>query len=225
MTTYPGDIALAIKFGRTQIGTPYDHQESQWRFGNGNPKKYDCSGFVSRCLWEGGMPRGYMGFGESSNSMAMWAHQHPDRRLPLSAANTVFGAVIVYGGTGGAGPAGHVVFGLGNGTCLNSDGGHGVEIVPLSEFAHADGGVSDVLLAPINYTVGPPPPPPLPPEDDMIRVIKGDQKPDFWLTNFIEKRHINSIPESQALINAGMTNGAPLVTWPQAFVDNIPVRT
>lgn len=216
-----GDIHKAIAFGRTQLGKPYDHQESAQRYGL---DKFDCSGFVSRCLWEGGMPRGWQGFGESSNQMAMWAHQHPDRRLPLSAQNTVFGCVIVYGGTGGAGPAGHVVFGLGNGTCIQSGGSTGVKIVPLSYFAHADGGVSDVLLAPTNYGVQlPPPPPPLPKESDMFRVIKGDAKGDMWLTNWLEKRHIGSPTEVTAIIGAGVTEGAPPITWPQSWVDSIPV--
>lgn len=221
MTARQGDIHRAIGFGRTQIGKPYDHQESPFRFGFA---KYDCSGFVSRCLWEGGMPRYFQGFGESSNAMALWAHQHPEMRLPLAAQNTVYGCVIVYGGTGGAGPAGHVVFGLGNGTCINSDGARGVEIVPLSEFRNADGGVSDVLQAPVEYGTQPVPIPPAPPqEDDVFRVMQGDQRHgEIWLTNWLEKRKVNDVAEAGALITAGVTQGAPVVTWPQALVDRIP---
>ena len=57
----------------------------------------------------------------------------------------------------------------------------------------------------------------------MFRVIKGDQKGDMWLTNWLEKRHITSPAEVNAIIKAGVTNGAGLVTWPQAWVDAIPV--
>lgn len=219
MTERRGDIHAAVAFGRTQIGKPYDHAESPQRFGL---DKYDCSGFVSRCLWEGGMPRGFLGFGESSNWMAMWAHSHPEMRLPLSAANTVFGAIIVYGGTGGAGPAGHVVIGLANGTCINSDGGHGVEIVPLSRYTHADGGISDVLFAPINYA-GVPAPKPLPVEDDVFRILNEVETNTLWLTNWLERRKVGSVQEAAALIQAGITQGAPVVAWPQPYIEAIPI--
>jgi hypothetical protein len=148
-----GDIHAAIAYGRTKIGRwAYDHEANgNTRFGQ-TDKEADCSGFVSRCLWVGGMPQGNGGFGESSNTMAAWARAHPEFQLPLAAQATVFGAVIVYGGVGGAGDAGHVVFGLGDGTVLGSSSStNGVAIKPLSWFQHADGGVSDVLLAPVNY--------------------------------------------------------------------------
>src|SRR5690349_4899486 len=104
MTCQPkGDIHKAISFGRSKIGHwGYDHDAYQaTRFGQ-QDKIADCSGFVSRCLWEGGMPRMNCGFGESSNAMAAWARRNPQYRLPLSAQNNVFGCVIVYGGLGGA---------------------------------------------------------------------------------------------------------------------------
>jgi hypothetical protein len=147
--------------------------------------------------------------------------------LPLAAQGRVFGCVIVYGGLGGAGDAGHVVFGLGDGTVLGSSSStNGVAIRPLSWFLHADGGVSDVMLAPVNYgTPDVPHPAPPPPEVDMFRVIKGDQKPDMWLTNWLEKRHIADPGEVTAIIQAGVTDGAAPVTWPQKWVDDIPVST
>lgn len=66
-------------------------------------------------------------------------------------------------------------------------------------------------------------------EDEVYRVIHGDAKgaagDQFWLTNWLEKRKITSGDESTAIIQAGVTNGAGPVKWPQAWVDAIPVKT
>ena len=64
----------------------------------------------------------------------------------------------------------------------------------------------------------------------MYRVIKGDVYADLWFTNWLEKRHIGANPgadaaahaEAAAIIKAGATNGAAIITWPQAWVDQIP---
>jgi hypothetical protein len=62
-------------------------------------------------------------------------------------------------------------------------------------------------------------------EDEMFRIIRGEQAPQFWLTNWLEKRHVESPQEADAIIKAGITNGADVVTWPQVWIDNIPIRT
>lgn len=74
--------------------------------------------------------------------------------------------------------------------------------------------------------------PPVLQEDDMFRVIVGDQFQDRWLTNWLERRHIGVHPgfdgearkERDAIIAAGVTNGAGEITWPQAWVNNIPEK-
>lgn len=76
----------------------------------------------------------------------------------------------------------------------------------------------------------PPPPPPIQGDREVFRVIKGDKFEDRWLTNWLEKRHIGAHPgfdqaakdERDAIIHAGVTDGAPEVTWPQVWVENIP---
>lgn len=70
------------------------------------------------------------------------------------------------------------------------------------------------------------------PEVEMFRVIKGDQFADRWLTNWLERRHIGAKPgfdsaakaERDAIIEAGVTDGAGEVTWPQAWVNAIPEK-
>jgi hypothetical protein len=67
-------------------------------------------------------------------------------------------------------------------------------------------------------------PPPPKGDDELFRVIKGDLSNTIWLTNWLEKRRITSPSEVNAIINAGVTNGAGMVTWPQAWVDAIPIK-
>jgi hypothetical protein len=62
-------------------------------------------------------------------------------------------------------------------------------------------------------------------DDEMFRVIRGDQQPSMWLTNWLEKRYIGSPAEVNAIISAGVTGGARPIIWPQAWVDAIPVKT
>lgn len=59
---------------------------------------------------------------------------------------------------------------------------------------------------------------------EMMRVLKGDKSGILWFTNWLEKRKIDSPDEANAIIKAGTTDGNGTVTWPQAWVDNIPVR-
>jgi hypothetical protein len=61
-------------------------------------------------------------------------------------------------------------------------------------------------------------------EDEMYRIIRGDQSNALWLTNWLEKRRIGTPAEADAIKRAGVTNGGETVTWPQAWVDYIPVR-
>ena len=68
------------------------------------------------------------------------------------------------------------------------------------------------------------PPPPKPEDDELFRVIMGDKSNTIWLTNWLEKRRIGSPDEVNAIIKAGVTNGAGIVHWPQAWVDNIPIK-
>lgn len=214
-----GNINDAIKFGRTQLGKPYDHEaNTESRLGL---REFDCSGFVTRCLWESGMPRYWQGFGEGSASMAWWCIKHPEMRLPVSAAWTTFGAIWVMGGTGGTGDAGHTGFGLGDGHTLESASGlHGVSVGNLSRY---QGRITHVMLAPVHYDKVADKPKE-DEEDEMFRVLKGDRSNDLWWTNWLEKRHIDTPQEATALINTGATQGAGMVTWPQQFVDNVPVR-
>ena len=58
----------------------------------------------------------------------------------------------------------------------------------------------------------------------MFRVIMGDKSNTIWLTNWLEKRRIGSPDEVNAIIKAGVTDGAGIVHWPQAWVDNIPIK-
>jgi hypothetical protein len=60
-------------------------------------------------------------------------------------------------------------------------------------------------------------------DDEMFRVIRGDQQPDMWLTNWLTKRHIQTPAEVNAIISAGVTGGARPIIWPQAWVDSIPI--
>lgn len=77
-----------------------------------------------------------------------------------------------------------------------------------------------------------PPTTPVIQEDEMFRVIKGDAFEDLWLTNWLERRKIGRKPggssaataEANAIIAAGVTNGAGIVTWPQEWVNNIPEK-
>jgi hypothetical protein len=62
-------------------------------------------------------------------------------------------------------------------------------------------------------------------DEEMFRIIKGDQSATLWLTNWLEKRKIKDPAEANAIIAAGVTNGATTVVWPQSWVDNIPVST
>lgn len=61
-------------------------------------------------------------------------------------------------------------------------------------------------------------------DEEMFRIIRGDRAPQMWLTNWLEKRYVGSPAEVNAIIAAGVTQGQPPITWPQAWVDNIPVR-
>jgi hypothetical protein len=67
-------------------------------------------------------------------------------------------------------------------------------------------------------------PPPKKEEEELFRVIMGDRSNTIWLTNWLEKRRIGSPDEVNAIIKAGVTNGAGIVHWPQPWVDNIPIK-
>lgn len=60
----------------------------------------------------------------------------------------------------------------------------------------------------------------------MLRLISGDiRTKELWLTDWLDKRKVESLHEAAAIIQAGVTDGVPQVIWPQSYVDNIPVRT
>lgn len=146
----------AIAFGRTKVGHWHYCTADYLRFGQRDTCA-DCSGFVSRCLWEGGMnPRA---FPQSSGDMARWFASNPGRRLDISSAKRTFGAVLTYGGFVN-GPSGHVVFSLGDGAhTLESSGSRGVNIGNINRLAWSHAG-----LAPISYAMPGGTPPPVDPE-------------------------------------------------------------
>jgi hypothetical protein len=69
-------------------------------------------------------------------------------------------------------------------------------------------------------------PAPQPPEDDDVRkIVKGDQSGEWWITDGILKRHVNDRTEAKGLAFNGLAlldNGEAFV-WPQALVDDITV--
>lgn len=138
-----GDIDAALAWGKTQIGKPYDHEAGAGRFG---PNEFDCSGLICASLWASGMPRYWMGMGENSAQMAQWAEDHPDRNIGPVAARNTRGALLVKGGIGGYGDAGHVVFSLGDGRTLESNGRRGVCIDDADRLSWWHG-----LLPPVNF--------------------------------------------------------------------------
>lgn len=150
-------IREAMAFGHTKVGIWHYCTDGATRFGQTNTCA-DCSGFVSRCLWEGGMAHG--AFPESSGDMARWFVSNPTRRLDPQAAKRIYGAVLVYGGFVN-GPHGHVVFSMGDGThTLESSGsGAGVNHGNINRLVWSHAG-----LAPISYAPPAPPPPPVDPE-------------------------------------------------------------
>lgn len=148
-------IHQALAFGISKIGHWGYCTDPARRFGQTNTCA-DCSGFVSRCLWEGGMPR--YAFPEDSANMARWFEARPGQRLSIPRARATLGAVVVYGGIYGYGPRGHVEFSLGDGRTLGSAGStSGVGIHAFDRLRWSHGG-----YAPISYATAPPPPPPDP---------------------------------------------------------------
>lgn len=173
-------IQQAINFGKTKIGLWHYCTNNNLRFGQTNTCA-DCSGFVSRCLWEGGMPRYAMP--ENSADIARYFQfNHPERRLSIDEAKHTFGAVLVKGGIYGYGPRGHVVFSLGNGTqTLESSGsGRGVGILSINRLTWSHAG-----LPPISFAAPTPPKPPAPPipivEDNMQVIIYRGTPHTFWI--------------------------------------------
>jgi hypothetical protein len=68
-----------------------------------------------------------------------------------------------------------------------------------------------------------PEPAPEPEDDDVRRIIKGDKKPEWYLTDGITKRHIRDRGEAGAIAVNGLgqwDNGQAFV-WPQEYVDRI----
>jgi hypothetical protein len=123
-------------------------------------------------------------FPENSADMARYFEANPSRRLGIEQAKHVFGAVLIRGGINGYGPAGHVVFSLGNGlqTLECSGSGRGVGIQSINRIAWSHAG-----LAPVSY-VAPAPTPPKPPappkpivRDNMVVVIYQGQPHTFWI--------------------------------------------
>lgn len=69
-------------------------------------------------------------------------------------------------------------------------------------------------------------------ETEMFRLLKGSKFEDIWLTNWLERRKVGRVAggsqaatdEANAIIQAGVTDGAGIITWPQEWVDNIPLK-
>jgi hypothetical protein len=76
---------------------------------------------------------------------------------------------------------------------------------------------------------GRPVPTPEPEDDKMYFLIKGDNRPEWWLTDMMTKRHMRSPTEAKSMLFVIREAGGKVVTaandepkvWPQNFVDNI----
>jgi hypothetical protein len=71
-----------------------------------------------------------------------------------------------------------------------------------------------------------PEPIPEPEDDDVRRIIKGDQKPEWYLTDGLTKRHIKDRAEAATLAfnRLGEWDDGEAFVWPQAQVDRIKVQ-
>jgi hypothetical protein len=175
-------IRTGVQWGQTQIGKPYD---ASWanRFG---PDAYDCSGFVTRVLEHAGMPTGTLP--TNSADMARWLRRHEQYRLPRDRARATYGAIIIFGGVNGYGPAGHVGISLGDGRTLEAASSRGVAIYGFDRLDW-----SDFFLAPgVTYGTNPLPIPPLTKELDEMILIRGNATPEVFVTNGVTKTHITA---------------------------------
>lgn len=192
------------------------------RFG---PSCYDCSGFTFMAYRAAGLM-----IPADSSLVARWGREEGT----VVALNKCKLATLVihdkYGDPyNSTGPRGHIgLFVRASGdrviTYESAGSGRGVGVYSRPASFWSIGVDHPALIGPN--------PPPVTPEEDMKRIIKGDQFEDRWVTDWITKRHIGTRPgfdaearkERDAIIQAGVTQGAGEVTWPQAWVETIPVQ-
>jgi hypothetical protein len=84
----------------------------------------------------------------------------------------------------------------------------------------------------IPWLTAAPPPPPLGGDEDVLHIVKGSQKPEWWLTDWISKRYIDTPDEAAQIVVSTLANGGKIeksntngpITYAQAVVDNVPVQ-
>lgn len=225
-------ITEALAFARAQIGKPYNATSDAVRFGL---NAYDCSGYVCRSLWEGGMPRDALP--TNSADMTRYLQRNPALRLTRTQAAHTPGALLLKGGPNGYGPLGHVGFSVGDGIhTLEARGSTGVrELRGLMDLTW-----DDYMLAPqIGYA---PPPAPTPPPtntgETTMLMLRGDATPHVWLVNGNTKLHLTGDQPGQPGTYGpwlmfcvahvpGATDPTTHKEWvvPQRMVDTIPTAT
>ena len=194
--------------------------------------RYDCSGLVTTALRRGGMSPSLLPTG--SAEMSQWSRSSAGKLYRLSQANArnMYGAIAVYGGPQGYGPNGHVVFSLGDGRTVESNGSKGV---CYSTFDRLDW--SDYFYAPgIEYGLAPPPIPPIPTpspnqptwkKDDNMLLVRGDKQPAIYRTREDRTEKVWIKDEAtlgiDKILQGQLGMRTDIVVWAQGYVDTIPV--
>lgn len=191
------------------------------RFG---PSCYDCSGFTYMAYLSDGKV-----IPADSSLVARWGRTNGQVH---SVAQARLADLLVHDKYGdpynSSGPRGHIGLFLrasGNRVISYESAGSGQGVGVYSRLASFWAiSVQHPSFAGVAPTPSPVPEPvPEKKKGEMFRVIQGDKSDTLWLTNWGGKRRISSPDEVNAIIKAGVTDGAGIVHWPQAWVDQIPV--
>jgi hypothetical protein len=139
-------LVHAFAWAHSQLGAPYDHEESACRFGNcPGDVKYDCSGFETTFGVQVGQPHGSLPL--ASGDMAQWLRTDGKRyALPIDQAKNRPGSFLIKGGPEGNGPDGHIVIVATHGLTYEANGAHGVCQESVNRLAWSDAGIFPVLL-------------------------------------------------------------------------------
>lgn len=180
--------------------------------------RFDCTGWTTE--FDQAMGQKFGSLPLNSADMARWCEGPGAKyRLAVEAAKSVIGSTLIFGGINGYGPAGHAVK-VGPGRLSYESSGHrGTSRQSLDRLGWSHAFVPPAIA---NALVVVPPKPPE--EEEMFRIIKGDQSAELFVTNWLEKRKLTTPAEATAVIRAGVTNGVGTVLWPQAWVDAIPLK-